>query len=1053
MRKLNKTIPPPSSILSIIKHSISPTKLFYHNSVVRGSDVMVEGVDGEKVWVCRKLCRQVDRVYLVEGVWEALTFKFPNDTVKNSNYDVRRISPLTSHTRISEIKKLEGSKVSVKKIVKKITLEDVPAKFRYRFKVKGQQVLCGAGGWWLLENGLKGRAKDLEVDYDEGLFGELGLEGKEVKFESPTKSKKVEKIIASPPSTGRVRQSEEYWWTCKSCTLSNNYWRIKCSLCSSPRSLKTCKMSRLLKLAIKHKDDRETATRKGVDWRVCCEMWECGVKGCMRKVLGRQGEERKWCQVHRPRFQEKKTILEVTYLKKINCLPPRESKRYVDERLSSTFAVTLGSRVRKFFKGYGYFDGTVSSLLRCYVDGDALEIVYRITYEDGDCEDMSWRVISSLRRFYDTRGTRECEEMSKQVGGPDREIEVKGKKGRIVGTIPEWNSVVIRWGISGCEVVNLLDIQECIDEVFTEQKEEGVVGEEVAKHLDDFRDRAWSFPGSFIGSTLLNSPDMREIADRTLSSLKKKKFKLVDDTGKDLPEEEAQCYILEKFRAAAGYKAKGQVFDEKRAALLEWPPTEMKVSSQLKGCGVMTFTAARDASYLISKKVIMEGKSVDFVGDAEFEDSSDEEDDEEENNNGDGEAIEECLCVGGHLKRKVESLDSDVKRPKNVFNRALPPVHDPAAVLPYLRADPHIGMVCQICDTAGDDDKILLCDKCDKGFHMYCLRPVMVNIPVGEWLCDSCRPNLTANALKYEASRLTMMRSHKQAQVSSFLKFPFKNPVDFWCKEIAEYAAVVYKTKGNFSLKEVNGMFTKENNFFQVGPISQSFKESTSNHWLLPSPPSSVELYVQAVTSVASALMFMNVERYSDNLIYSERAPREMNRSELDTVEEMSPRNLLIYKQFKRNTALGLIPPVKVEYDKAQGFVVEALEDIKDKTLLVEYAGAVTRIVDSGQTDSDSLMVLLETNSPKTSLIIDPSKSGNMARFLSGVNNSDHESKKKINVRTRRFSVNGECHVVLFACRRIKKGERLSYDYNAGIAKMSDEEWKKHGFYDTSHFS
>ena len=98
---------------------------------------------------------------------------------------------------------------------------------------------------------------------------------------------------------------------------------------------------------------------------------------------------------------------------------------------------------------------------------------------------------------------------------------------------------------------------------------------------------------------------------------------------------------------------------------------------------------------------------------------------------------------------------------------------------------------------------------------------------------------------------------------------------------------MVYKTKGNFSLKEVNGMFTKENNFFQVGPISQSFKESTSNHWLLPSPPSSVELYVQAVTSVASALMFMNVERYSDNLIYSERAPREMNRSELDTVEEM----------------------------------------------------------------------------------------------------------------------------------------------------------------------
>ena len=80
----------------------------------------------------------------------------------------------------------------------------------------------------------------------------------------------------------------------------------------------------------------------------------------------------------------------------------------------------------------------------------------------------------------------------------------------------------------------------------------------------------------------------------------------------------------------------------------------------------------------------------------------------------------------------IPTIHNLIAHRRNVFNRTMPPVHDPAAVLPSLRADPHIGMVCQICDTAGDDDKILLCDKCDKGFHMYCLRPVMVNIPVGE---------------------------------------------------------------------------------------------------------------------------------------------------------------------------------------------------------------------------------------------------------------------------------------------------------------------------------
>ena len=98
-------------------------------------------------------------------------------------------------------------------------------------------------------------------------------------------------------------------------------------------------------------------------------------------------------------------------------------------------------------------------------------------------------------------------------------------------------------------------------------------------------------------------------------------------------------------------------------------------------------------------------------------------------------------------------------------------------------------------------------------------------------------------------------------------------------------------------------------------------------------------------------------------------------------------------------------------------------------------------------------MVLLSTGFVKTSLIIDPSKAGNYARFISGVNNNSPESKKNINLKTRRFCVNGECHVVLFAGRRIKRGERLCYDYNAGVKDMTDAEMKKHGFYDTSHFS
>ena len=32
---------------------------------------------------------------------------------------------------------------------------------------------------------------------------------------------------------------------------------------------------------------------------------------------------------------------------------------------------------------------------------------------------------------------------------------------------------------------------------------------------------------------------------------------------------------------------------------------------------------------------------------------------------------------------------------------------------------------CRICRRKGDPEKMLLCDKCDRGHHMYCLKPPM----------------------------------------------------------------------------------------------------------------------------------------------------------------------------------------------------------------------------------------------------------------------------------------------------------------------------------------
>uniref|UniRef100_A0A3B4X7X2 Tyrosine-protein kinase BAZ1B n=1 Tax=Seriola lalandi dorsalis TaxID=1841481 RepID=A0A3B4X7X2_SERLL len=49
---------------------------------------------------------------------------------------------------------------------------------------------------------------------------------------------------------------------------------------------------------------------------------------------------------------------------------------------------------------------------------------------------------------------------------------------------------------------------------------------------------------------------------------------------------------------------------------------------------------------------------------------------------------------------------------------------------------------CKVCRRKGDDEKLILCDECNKAFHLFCLRPALYRIPHGEWLCPACQPTV-----------------------------------------------------------------------------------------------------------------------------------------------------------------------------------------------------------------------------------------------------------------------------------------------------------------------
>ncbi|XP_015365863.1 PREDICTED: zinc finger protein neuro-d4 isoform X3 [Diuraphis noxia] len=45
---------------------------------------------------------------------------------------------------------------------------------------------------------------------------------------------------------------------------------------------------------------------------------------------------------------------------------------------------------------------------------------------------------------------------------------------------------------------------------------------------------------------------------------------------------------------------------------------------------------------------------------------------------------------------------------------------------------------CSICGTSDNDDQLLFCDDCDRGYHVYCLTPPLTSPPEGCWSCKLC---------------------------------------------------------------------------------------------------------------------------------------------------------------------------------------------------------------------------------------------------------------------------------------------------------------------------
>ncbi|KAL4188243.1 hypothetical protein AMTRI_Chr09g22930 [Amborella trichopoda] len=315
-------------------------------------------------------------------------------------------------------------------------------------------------------------------------------------------------------------------------------------------------------------------------------------------------------------------------------------------------------------------------------------------------------------------------------------------------------------------------------------------------------------------------------------------------------------------------------------------------------------------------------------------------------------------------------------------------------------------LVCEVCSSGGNAAELLLCDGCDHGFHIFCLRPILARVPSSSWFCTSC----------------SNRRNHKQ--------FPLVQTkiVDFFRICRSSNDALHKSPQDARKRKKRSGILicTKK------------------RRRLLPFNPSEdPQRRLEQMASLATALTATGAE-FSNELTYRPgMAPMSANKASLEQggMQVLCREDTETLNMCKSMCERGEWPPLLVAFDPNEGFTVVADRFIKDLTIVTEYTGDVDYLKNREHDDGDSMMTLLSAHNPSRSLVICPDKRSNIARFINGINNHTTDGKKKQNLKCVRYNIGGECRVLLIAIRDIAKGERLYYDYNG-----SEQEYPTHHF-------
>ncbi|XP_076133119.1 bromodomain adjacent to zinc finger domain protein 2A isoform X1 [Alosa pseudoharengus] len=73
-----------------------------------------------------------------------------------------------------------------------------------------------------------------------------------------------------------------------------------------------------------------------------------------------------------------------------------------------------------------------------------------------------------------------------------------------------------------------------------------------------------------------------------------------------------------------------------------------------------------------------------------------------------------------------------------------------------------VKVTCQVCRKGDNDEYLLLCDGCDRGCHMFCLRPKVTEVPEGDWYCPICVAKMDDGEMRPQRSARQRARRRKR---------------------------------------------------------------------------------------------------------------------------------------------------------------------------------------------------------------------------------------------------------------------------------------------------